>query len=389
MTRSRHLTATAVLAVIALSTLARGCARIQRRGSAHGGGDRPDEAGARLVRLDEGAGGGGQTKIVAAQDRADQVVDEAAGGGGGRPAGVRRDGVHAHPARRVHGHPADRAVRHDNRPSCRPRSRRTSRSARPRSATRSSRPPRTSARGHRTIVLVSDGEATCAPDPCVVARRSPSTASTCRSTWSASGSAGRPASQLQCVAREGRGDYYDADSADDLVRALDRLVDAGASSVPGDRRAGSMAATRRPRRLRSRRPVPSTPSAGGVGTREVVRHRAADPGSSSPGEAWPARPRRAPTGSSSSTFAGRLGGGRRVRHRRPGTTPDRRRHAVRDRSRGGSARFQLRSTPPAPTTTCSFSCGGGEGRARLCRSTSSFSLTEEPPVTSTTGCRRG
>ena len=77
--------------------------------------------------------------------------------------------------------------------------------------------------GHRTIVLVSDGEATCPPSPCVVARQLAQDGIDLRIDVVGLDVSGKAREQLSCIADAGHGEYYDADSADDLVRALDRL----------------------------------------------------------------------------------------------------------------------------------------------------------------------
>ncbi|HET6740644.1 MAG TPA: VWA domain-containing protein [Kribbella sp.] len=77
--------------------------------------------------------------------------------------------------------------------------------------------------GQRTIVLVSDGEATCAPEPCAVARSIAKQGIDLKIDVVGFRVGGKARSQLQCVAREGRGDYYDADSTLDLEAGLDRL----------------------------------------------------------------------------------------------------------------------------------------------------------------------
>ncbi|MFF0263988.1 VWA domain-containing protein [Kribbella sp. NPDC004536] len=79
------------------------------------------------------------------------------------------------------------------------------------------------ASGQRTIVLVSDGEATCAPEPCAVARSIAQQGIDLKIDVVGFRVGGKARSQLQCVAREGRGDYYDADSTVDLEAGLDRL----------------------------------------------------------------------------------------------------------------------------------------------------------------------
>lgn len=77
--------------------------------------------------------------------------------------------------------------------------------------------------GKRTIVLVSDGEATCAPEPCVVAREIAKQGIDLKIDVVGFRVGGSARADLQCVAREGRGDYYDADSTIDLEQGLDRL----------------------------------------------------------------------------------------------------------------------------------------------------------------------
>ncbi|MEV6281338.1 VWA domain-containing protein [Kribbella sp. NPDC051770] len=79
------------------------------------------------------------------------------------------------------------------------------------------------AEGKRTIVLVSDGEATCAPEPCAVARAIAKQGIDLKIDVVGFRVTGKARSDLQCVAREGRGDYYDADSTTDLEAGLDRL----------------------------------------------------------------------------------------------------------------------------------------------------------------------
>ncbi|MEU4394425.1 VWA domain-containing protein [Kribbella sp. NPDC023855] len=77
--------------------------------------------------------------------------------------------------------------------------------------------------GQRTIVLVSDGEATCAPEPCVVAQEIAKQGIDLKIDVVGFRVGAKARSQLQCVARAGRGDYYDADSTIDLEAGLDRL----------------------------------------------------------------------------------------------------------------------------------------------------------------------
>lgn len=78
--------------------------------------------------------------------------------------------------------------------------------------------------GQRTILLVSDGEETCHPDPCDVAREIAAQGIELKIDVVGFRVGAAARQQLQCIAREGRGDYYDADSEDDLLASLDRLA---------------------------------------------------------------------------------------------------------------------------------------------------------------------
>lgn len=77
--------------------------------------------------------------------------------------------------------------------------------------------------GQRSILLVSDGEATCPPDPCRVAADLSRRGIDVRIDVVGLAVSGAARSELQCIAAEGKGSYYDADSADELVATLDRL----------------------------------------------------------------------------------------------------------------------------------------------------------------------
>ncbi|RIX28372.1 vWA domain-containing protein [Amnibacterium setariae] len=77
------------------------------------------------------------------------------------------------------------------------------------------------ATGQRTIVLVSDGEPTCAPDPCPVAASLAKDGISLRIDVVGLDVSGKARDALQCIADKGQGEYYDADSADDLSNALD------------------------------------------------------------------------------------------------------------------------------------------------------------------------
>jgi len=75
--------------------------------------------------------------------------------------------------------------------------------------------------GPRTIVLVSDGEPTCDPDPCKVAEQLSEDGVDVRIDVVGLDVSGKARDKLKCVAEKGNGTYYDADSADELVDSLD------------------------------------------------------------------------------------------------------------------------------------------------------------------------
>jgi len=82
--------------------------------------------------------------------------------------------------------------------------------------------------GSRSIVLVSDGESTCAPDPCRVARGLADQGIDLTIDVVGLSVSGAARDQLRCIAEQGGGTYYDADDADDieadLVRVAERAV---------------------------------------------------------------------------------------------------------------------------------------------------------------------
>lgn len=77
--------------------------------------------------------------------------------------------------------------------------------------------------GQRTIVLVSDGEATCPPPPCEVAADIAKQGIDIKIDVVGLDVSGSARQQLACIAAAGRGTYYDADDADELASALDKL----------------------------------------------------------------------------------------------------------------------------------------------------------------------
>ncbi|HEY8457314.1 MAG TPA: VWA domain-containing protein [Actinopolymorphaceae bacterium] len=76
--------------------------------------------------------------------------------------------------------------------------------------------------GKRTILLVSDGEETCDPDPCVVARDIHAKGIDLRIDVVGLHVDARTKRQLACIADAGGGTYYDAQDADDLAASLDQ-----------------------------------------------------------------------------------------------------------------------------------------------------------------------
>ncbi|WP_101524002.1 vWA domain-containing protein [Nocardioides houyundeii] len=72
----------------------------------------------------------------------------------------------------------------------------------------------------RTIVLLSDGEPTCQPDPCKVAERLAKQGVDLAINVVGLDVSGKAREALQCIARAGNGDYYDAGSADELANSL-------------------------------------------------------------------------------------------------------------------------------------------------------------------------
>jgi Ca-activated chloride channel homolog len=87
--------------------------------------------------------------------------------------------------------------------------------------------------GQRTILLISDGEDNCGdPEPCEVAGELAKRGIDLRIDAIGFQVRGKAREQLECVAREGNGAYYDAPDADALARQLQR---AGRLSADGYR----------------------------------------------------------------------------------------------------------------------------------------------------------
>ena len=75
--------------------------------------------------------------------------------------------------------------------------------------------------GRRSIVLVSDGESTCDPDPCKVAARISKQGIDLTVDVVGLSVDAKTRKQLRCIAEAGNGRYYDAEDAGELSGALD------------------------------------------------------------------------------------------------------------------------------------------------------------------------
>ena len=78
--------------------------------------------------------------------------------------------------------------------------------------------------GNRTIVLVSDGEETCEVDPCDVAAQLAEKGIDLTINTVGLNVSGAAREKLQCIADKGKGEYYDAENADDLEEALNQAA---------------------------------------------------------------------------------------------------------------------------------------------------------------------
>ena len=76
----------------------------------------------------------------------------------------------------------------------------------------------------RTIVLVSDGKETCQGDPCAAAKALAEADARLVVHTVGIGVDSVTRSQLQCIARMARGNYYDANSTSELARALGKAA---------------------------------------------------------------------------------------------------------------------------------------------------------------------
>ncbi|MEO9321861.1 VWA domain-containing protein [Nocardioides sp. C4-1] len=78
--------------------------------------------------------------------------------------------------------------------------------------------------GARSIVLVSDGESTCEPDPCEVAAELVEQGIDLQIDVVGLSVSGAARDQLECIADRGNGTYYDADDAGEIEEQLERVA---------------------------------------------------------------------------------------------------------------------------------------------------------------------
>lgn len=78
--------------------------------------------------------------------------------------------------------------------------------------------------GRRSILLVSDGEPTCKPDPCTVARELAKQGIDLEIDVVGLDVNSAARSKLQCIAHAGHGVYYDVDNPKDLVKSVQKVA---------------------------------------------------------------------------------------------------------------------------------------------------------------------
>jgi len=78
--------------------------------------------------------------------------------------------------------------------------------------------------GDRVVILVSDGQETCAADPCAAAKALAEADAKLVIHTIGFGVGDATRTQLQCIASMGRGTYFDAANADDLTAVLGKAV---------------------------------------------------------------------------------------------------------------------------------------------------------------------
>ncbi len=78
--------------------------------------------------------------------------------------------------------------------------------------------------GRRVVVLISDGEENCVPDPCPVAKKLAAKGVDLQFNAIGFDVNSKARKQLQCIVDETDGSYYDADDTDELNESLDKLT---------------------------------------------------------------------------------------------------------------------------------------------------------------------
>ena len=78
--------------------------------------------------------------------------------------------------------------------------------------------------GKRVLILISDGEESCGGDPCPAARRLAKSGVDLQFNAIGLSVNGKARSQLQCIAKAGDGNYYDANNTTDLEEAVRRIT---------------------------------------------------------------------------------------------------------------------------------------------------------------------
>lgn len=79
-------------------------------------------------------------------------------------------------------------------------------------------------KGPKTIILVSDGKETCEGDPCVLSQKLAAANTDLVIHTVGFGADFQARTQLQCIARAGRGQYHDANSAEELAKSLQQVA---------------------------------------------------------------------------------------------------------------------------------------------------------------------
>jgi Ca-activated chloride channel family protein len=124
--------------------------------------------------------------------------------------------------------------------------------------------------GKRSVVLVSDGLATCAPDPCKVAAELTSSGVDLQIDVVGLDVSGVARSRLRCIAERGRGTYYNVDSAREIAATLSRVSQRAARpfTLSGTPVAGARTIASAPTLAQGQ----WTDRIGGVGSPEAVRY---------------------------------------------------------------------------------------------------------------------